>query len=80
MKRLRMLFFAVAICAALYGCASLKKAIGDVTPEQQAQMQNQIASTAGPFIPQPYQIPATALLGWVACVGYNWFKDKTKKA
>jgi hypothetical protein len=78
MRKAKLLFFVILLCVGVAGCASLKKAMSDVTPEQQSQMTQQIATTAGPWIPQPYQIPATAILGWLACVGYNWFKEKTK--
>jgi len=78
MKKSTLFLFVVFLCLGIVGCASLKKAMSDVTPEQQAQMTQQVATTAGPFIPVPYQIPATALLGWLACIGYNWFKEKTK--
>lgn len=65
-------------CILLVGCASFKEAASQVTPEQQQQMTQQINSVAGPFIPEPYQIPVTAFAGWLACVGYNWFKKKTE--
>lgn len=77
MKRLGAVIFLI-LFTCVVGCASLGKAISDVTPEQATQMQNQIATTAGPFIPAPYQLPATALAGWIACIAYNWFKEKTK--
>lgn len=77
MKKLGSVIFLVSFLLVI-GCASLGKAISDVTPEQTTQMQNQIAATAGPFIPVPYQLPATALAGWIACIAYNWFKEKTK--
>ena len=67
----------VLMIIGVIGCASLKEAMQGVTAEQQSEMTAQVVSVAGPFIPQPYQIPATALLGWFACVGYNWFKKKT---
>jgi len=78
MGRLRLSICLIFLCFILTGCASLFRAISDVTPEQANQMQSQIATTAGPFIPAPYQLPATALAGWIACIAYNWFKEKTK--
>ena len=78
MKKLHLILLIAFFCISIAGCAALQKAASEVTPEQQTQMTNQIATTAGPFIPQPYQIPATLIAGYLACIGYNWFKDKTK--
>ncbi|MFH1318881.1 MAG: hypothetical protein ABIH71_07685 [Candidatus Omnitrophota bacterium] len=78
MKKLKLVFLIMLLGMCAAGCASLKKAMFDVTPEQQAQVQPGVSVAVTPFIPQPYQIPATALAGWLACVGFNWFKEKTK--
>ncbi len=78
MRKIKLLLLMLLVFLMVVGCASLKKAVSDVTPEQQVQMQSVLATTAGPLIPTPYQSPITALAGWLACVGYNWFKVKTR--
>jgi hypothetical protein len=60
----------------LIGCAGLKQAANEVTPAQQAQMTATVQA-ATPFIPAPYQIPAATVIGYLACVAYNYWKDKT---
>ena len=81
MKKLQLALFVVMIALGITGCATLKKAASEVTPQQQAQMQSTLAPAAA-AIPQPYSIPAAALLpvlGWVACVMTNATKDWWKK-
>ena len=74
MKKVFILLVAVSLLA---GCAALQEAMSGVTTEQHTAMSSQVQAVAGPYIPAPYQIPASALIGWIACVGYNWFKKKT---
>lgn len=74
MKKAKLLILAIFICIGVAGCASLQKAMSETTSEQQQQISNTVA----PYIPQPYQIPASVLGGYLIAVAYNWFKDKTK--
>ena len=81
MKRAsRIVLLLVFVVFLVSGCAAWTKAVNEVTPEQQAQMQANLAPIA-PFIPQPYQAPALVVAGWLACVGYNlgknWWSKKT---
>ena len=79
-KRLVPIFLISLICVA--GCASLQKAAQEVTPAQQANMTATITpaiTAATAAIPAPYSMPVGTVLpyvlGWLACVGYNFAKD-----
>jgi hypothetical protein len=71
----KKLFLAIIVlCFLMIGCAAWQKAVNEVTPTQQTQMQATIAPATA-AIPQPYQLPAAVIGGWLACILFNLGKD-----
>lgn len=76
--KFRKMFMLFAFVAILYGCAGLKQAVNETTPEQVAATQAQVSSVVTP-VTGPYGIPIALLLGYMGAVVKNWWKDKHPK-
>jgi len=79
MKRYFIIFlFCIFI---LTGCAGLNRLVTDIKEIKESGEATQVLSEpvsaiAMPFIPQPYQIPASIFLGYVIALVRRWYKKK----